>query len=276
MDFDALKDLQPADYQSSSSDDSSDEELQKKNDGSSSSSSDDGIMDADDELRMKLQQETGFGGENMKFVDMTKSKKKKNKGKNIEQQLPLDFSPEIKAIFERGFKCESIHKNENSEISDFSKIFCFPCYYGVKTRNNSEAHRRVFKMQVRGDKLAVFGIEYFHSDTTKPNEHQLYRLDGNLTNQPPVCRYDELGEAKIVENQTNCWLETEEKTKGIRLFTKCTVTDEISSQVRIYTEGTGEDLRVIIENNRTPRLDSKISIFGRYKETDEKPLGEEQ
>jgi hypothetical protein len=29
MDFDALKDLQPADYQSSSSDDSSDEELQK-------------------------------------------------------------------------------------------------------------------------------------------------------------------------------------------------------------------------------------------------------
>ena len=56
-------------------------------------------------------------------------------------------------------------------------------------------------MQVRGDKLAVFGIEYFHSDTTKPNEHQLYRLDGNLTNQPPVCRYDELGEAKIVENQ---------------------------------------------------------------------------
>jgi hypothetical protein len=46
--------------------------------------------------------------------------------------------------------------------------------------------------------------------------------------------------------------------------------------VRIYTEGTGEDLRVIIENNRTPRLDSKISIFGRYKETDEKPLGEEQ
>ena len=60
-----------------------------ENDGSSSSSSDDGIMDADDELRMKLQQETGFGGENMKFVDMTKSKKKKNKGKNIEQQLPL-------------------------------------------------------------------------------------------------------------------------------------------------------------------------------------------
>lgn len=56
-------------------------------------------------------------------------------------------------------------------------------------------------MEIRDQKLALHGVEFMQTDQSRPNEHQLYRLDGNLTNQPPMMSYDESGNAKIVENQ---------------------------------------------------------------------------
>lgn len=70
-------------------------------------------------------------------------------------------------------------------------------------------------------------------------------------------------------------MELDDATKGVRFIKKCTITDEIVSQIRLYPDKKDDDghMQIIVENNRY-RDYVKVSIHARYHHTDEKALGE--
>jgi len=103
----------------------------------------------------------------------------------------------------RNSKCCLRNKDKilQLEFGDVAKLCCYPLYLFNCHQNSQAAKTRVMKMEVRDSKLALHGIEFLHCDRAKPNEHLLFRMDGNLTNQHPQMIYDETGQAKIVPNQ---------------------------------------------------------------------------
>jgi len=142
---------------------------------------------------------------------------------------PLDFHPDIKYFFNKCMKPRTITKNSNSALKDL--IFCFPLDWYINRKNAKRCEEWTFKMEVLGQKIALHGTDYFHVDRAQRNEYSLYRADGELTDQPAMCRHEADEGTKIYKNDRKGWVETDDKVNGIRFIRKCTLTSELKVKV---------------------------------------------
>ena len=82
-------------------------------------------------------------------------------------------------------------------------IFCFPLDWYINRKNAKRCEEWTFKMEVLGQKIALHGTDYFHVDRAQRNEYSLYRADGELTDQPAMCRHEADEGTKIYKNDVS-------------------------------------------------------------------------
>jgi len=191
---------------------------------------------------------------------------------------PLDIHSDVKKHFNKRFKCTKVTKNTNTKTSsgDCINPLLFPFHLYITQKNERRAKNWVMKLEVLGEKIAVHGLNYLHCDDKKRNEYALYRLDGKLTLQSAHVRYEDDNQTTIYKSDKMCWMETDEKTNGIKLFEKCLITDEILAMTRLQAVN-GEDgqfSHFLIKNTRYPDGAHRQTVNGEYYPTTEKAISE--
>lgn len=276
MDAAALAKLTAATEYSSSSDDDSDTEVAVKADDARSEDSDreksmeslqDAIQEEMEENERMLKEKYGKNAK-IKHVDTTDAKKKQMEKFSAAQGPDLEFNPAFAACFDICYELDKVEKYSNSGWDECTMVFCFCLFKFTRLRAEAKIKDRVLKLETRDKKLALHGVEFFTEDNSTADEFQLYRKDGKLTAQPPTWEYDEDGKGAIVENTNACWCETDEKVGGGRFIKKCSISNEISQQTRIYpfiTE-TGETW-LKVESTRYPTENVRIVVKATYKPT---------
>jgi len=72
-------------------------------------------------------------------------------------------------------------------------------------------------------------------------------------------------------------MEIDEKRQGLRFLKKCTITDEITSQIRIYPDkekSADGEVRIHIENIRFPSENIRIGVKAIYEFTTKETVAE--